>query len=198
MRKLIAAAMLASFLLPQAGLADPLHKAGSRGDWRHADSGWIFPTRIADLERVGRPYTIDGNNDVGAEYAAGQAAELRTALVDVFLPDSAATGATLAGAKSVLTNIGTGENTPPPDPSEEPFGIPGKPDVKGVKLAVPAAQGHGTRLLYFFTAPGWVVSVRATLPAGDSDAGESMDTFVRAMRWDTLGVYDDDMHSGGS
>src|SRR5688572_24516590 len=123
MRALIAAAMLTSFLLPQSGLADPLHKVGKNGEWRHSESGWIFPARTGGLERVGSPYTLDGNDDVGAEYAAGEASARRTALVDVYLPDSAATGATLAGAKAALVKASDAA----PEPMETTFPIPGKP-----------------------------------------------------------------------
>ena len=52
----------------QASLADPLHKVGDEGAWRHADSGWLFPKQIGGFARVTAPYTIDGNNDVGANY----------------------------------------------------------------------------------------------------------------------------------
>jgi hypothetical protein len=82
--------------------------------------------------------------------------------------------------------------------TETPFGIPGKPDVQGIKVAVVPKGSTGRLFLYFFTAPGWVVSVRATVPGGDEKPGDPMDEFVRAMRWDTLGVFDDNMHGGGS
>jgi hypothetical protein len=194
MRTLIAAAMLVSFLLPHLSLADPLHKSGKRGEWRHAESGWVFAAQIAGLERVASPYTIDGNNDVGAEYAAGEASARRTAFVDIFLRDSAATGATLVGAKATLIKAGGVSQRL----TETPFEIPGKPDLKGVKLVVSPKEGTDRLLLYFFTAPGWVVSVRATAPADTAKPADSMDGFVRALPWDTLGAFDDNMHGGGS
>jgi hypothetical protein len=192
MHRLIAAAMLASFLLPQPSFADPLHKSGKSGEWRHADSGWVFPSKIAGLERVASPYTIDGNNDVGAEYAADDASGHRTAFVDIYLPDSAATGATLVGAKAALIKAGGALQ------KETRFEIPGRPDLKGVKLVVSPKESTDRLFLYFFTAPGWVVSVRATVPAGAAKPDGPIDEFVRAMPWETLGALDDNMHGGGS
>lgn len=195
MRVLIAAAMLTSFFLSPAAIADPLHKSGNHGEWRHAESGWIFPIRTAGFDRVGRPYTLDGNSDVGGEYAEGEGDARKTALVDLYLPDTAAAGATLEGAKAALVKIES--DSEPLTPTEAPFSIPEKADVTGVKLTVVPKQG-AARLLYFFTAPNFVVTVRATVPAADAKADASIDEFVRAMRWDTLGVFDDHMHSGGT
>ena len=47
--------MLACLVCSQAGLADPLHKFGPDGGYRHESSGWIFPRHVAGLERVDAP-----------------------------------------------------------------------------------------------------------------------------------------------
>jgi|GEM_PF-2101303 len=195
-RKLSAVAALTTLLLTQAVIADPLHKFGTRGEWRHADSGWIFPRDIGGLQRDGSPYTIDGNNDVGAEYTKDEDGQHLSVLVDLYLPDSAASGATLAGATaSLLKGRGIAPDRAPE--SEQAFEIPQRADVQGRRFTFVSGEDSGTSqpVLYFFSASGWVVTVRTTAPA---EALGAVDEFVRAMRWDTLGVYDDNMHGGGS
>jgi hypothetical protein len=194
MRTLIAAMTLWSLIFTPLTFADPLHKYGGRGDWRHADSGWIFPKQVGAFARVGEPYTIDGNNDVGAEFVASDAdGTQRRALVSVYFPDSAATGASLSGAKAALLK-GHRQGS-----AEQPFEIPRTPDVKGVKLTPPpdSSSGGSRSILYFFSAPSWIVTVVATGPVPDTGNDTAIDEFVRTLRWETLGVHDGNMHGGG-
>jgi hypothetical protein len=194
MRTLIAAAALWLVAFTPGAFADPLHKYGSRGAWRHADSGWIFPKQMGAFTRAGEPYTIDGNNDVGAEFVAGEAGGTqRRALVSVYFPDSAAAGADLSSAKAALLK-GHQQGS-----AEQPFEIPRTPEVKGVRLtaAGDAVPGGSRSILYFFSAPSWIVTVVATVPAPDTGNDVFMDEFVRSLPWETLGVYDDNMHGGG-
>jgi hypothetical protein len=158
------AAMLAWLVCSQAGFADPLHKFGPDGGYRHESSGWIFPRHVAGLERVDAPYQIDGNDDVGAEYATVVDGERRSAQVHVYHADSGASGAKLeTAARSTQEAFAVGE-------------------VSGVKVADTRST------LYFFQTTAWVVTVRTTAPEAD------LDEFVQALRWDTLGSDAGNLH----
>jgi hypothetical protein len=136
------AAMLACLVCSQAGLADPLHKFGPDGGYRHESSGWIFPRRVAGLERADPPYLIDGNDDVGADYATVERGVRRTALVHVYHADSAASGSKLVTATAA---------------TQEAFAVGEASELTGVKVS----DGP---TLYFFQTPAWVVTIRTTAP----------------------------------
>ncbi|MBM0103296.1 hypothetical protein JM946_01005 [Steroidobacter sp. S1-65] len=171
-------------------MADPLHKFGNEGAWVHVDSGWKFPQGVGDFARVAQPYNIDGNNDAGAEYRHGAA----TIELEIYAADSAATDATLDGAKATaMRKAGQGARVL----SEEPFeaGVlenahtDGGKVIKGAKIiyATDAKTHEARSRLYYFTTDQWRVLVRAATQ-DDSKAGDSMlDEFVRALPWDTLG-----------
>ncbi len=176
--------------------ADPLHRIGSNGDHRHEGSGWIYPKQVADFARTDAPYTIDGNNDVGAEYRQEAAHGSRTAVVEIYYPDSAAAGATLVTAmQAVKRAAGDGADMRPP--AEELFTLPGIADLDGVRIHYVALSGSNAMQtsLYFFRSPTWTVAVRTSAPANDEGSTAAFDHFVRALRWETLGTDAGDLHA---
>lgn len=176
------ALLLASALAGQATVADPLHKYGDEGAWCHVDSGWLFPKDVGSFARASQPYNIDGNNDAGAEYrqAAGALAE-----VDVYAADSAATDASLDGAKATAARkAGEGARVA----SEKPFAVGSDDALKGLKISyasnVPGKQTN----LYYFTTDKWRVKVLVSGPQGKEGSDEALDAFVQALPWKTLGT----------
>jgi hypothetical protein len=174
--------MLACLMCSQPSLADPLHKFGPDGGYRHESSGWIFPRHVAGLERVDAPYLIDGNDDVGADYATVVHGARRTALVHVYHADSGASGSKLATAAT-----------------QEAFAVGGVSELAGVKISGRSQiEAEGTQsVLYFFKTPAWVVTVRTTAPTADLQAAVALDEFVHALRWDTLGSDAGNLHGPG-
>jgi hypothetical protein len=169
----VLAAGLLVALTSSIATADPIHPFGNEGAWRHEYSGWQFARQVGEFARVMAPYTIDGNNDVGVRY---QHASGLTAVVEIYLADSAASDAKLDGAKASAAQK-AGEAAPLQ--SERPFKIKGHKGVRGTKIT----YGAATRL-YFFEANRWTVKV---LSSGSSeDAGKAMDAFVRALPRDSL------------
>jgi len=161
-------------LTSTVGGADPLHPFGNEGDWRHEYSGWRFARQVGGFSRVMPPYTIDGNNDVGVRYENGAGL---SAVVEVYLADSAALDAKLDGAKaSAAQKAGESAHVQ----SERPFAIG---NHKGVKVTY-AADGANTRL-YFFDAKHWTVKVLGS--GSGAGSAKALDAFVRALPWDSLG-----------
>lgn len=176
-------ALLAASWLSSPTLADPLHKFGADGAWCHVDSGWMFPKQVGGFERMSQPYNIDGNNDAGVEYrqASGLQAE-----VEIYAADSAATGATLAGAKAAAAGKA---GQPARVQAETPFEIDAAKGGDAVKITYAAdttAAGTHTNL-YFFTNDRWRVKVLASAQGG-TEGDRALDAFVRALPWNTLGT----------
>ncbi len=187
----LAGAVLAAFLSIQVALADPLHKSGMEGNYVHEGSGWIFPRQIGSAERVGAPYTIDGSNDVGAEYAMmADGRRQRTVWVEVYYPDSAASGAKLESASFAMQRD-SGTEAAAQLRSQEPFVAA---QVTGKKLAYESQAGSRWSTLYFFRTPQWTVTVRSHARSSDTVESKALDEFVRALRWDTLGTDPGDLH----
>lgn len=171
-------------------MADPLHKFGNEGAWVHVDSGWQFPQHVSDFSRVAQPYNIDGNNDAGAEYRHGAA----TIELEIYAADSAATDATMDGAKATaLRKAGHGARLL----SEESFEVgtlgnarmEGGKVIKGAKItyATDGKTQEARTRLYYFATDDWRVLVRASTE-NDGKAGDRLlDEFVRALPWATLG-----------
>jgi hypothetical protein len=170
----VLAACLAVSLTSAISTADPLHPFGNEGAWRHEYSGWQFAKQVGDFSRVLAPYTIDGNDDVGVRYENSSGL---TAVVEIYLADSAAPDAKLAGAKaSAAQKAGESSHIR----SERPFRIGA---VRGTKIIY---EMDGARTsLYFFEAKHWTVKVLGG--ASGVDAGKVLDAFVRALPWDSLG-----------
>lgn len=157
--------------------ADALHPFGNEGAWRHEYSGWQFAERVGGFSRILAPYTIDGNDDVGVRY---EHASGLTAVVEIYLADSAAPDAKLDGAKTrAAQKAGDSAHLQ----SERPFRIGAHKDVRGTKITY-AANDANTRL-YFFEASRWTVKVLTSASGKDSD--KVFDAFVRALPWDSLG-----------
>ena len=174
-------AMLAAAWVSGPSHADPLHKFGTEGAWIHVDSGWQFPMVVGDFSREVQPYNIDGNNDAGVEYR--QVSGLR-AEVEVYAADSAATGASLVGAKAdAASKAGDA-----PVESEQLFQADGLKGAGGVKVTyAPDGKSPGAQTnLYYFTTDRWRVKVLASI--ADKDADQALDAFVQALPWSTLGT----------
>lgn len=179
----LVALVIASSLTAQSGVADPLHKFGHEGAWVHVDSGWQFPKDVGDFARVAQPYNIDGNNDAGVEYRQASA----LAVLEIFAADSAATDATLDGAKATAgRKAGEGARVD----SEQPFSVAALTDARGVKITFATdakATGAHTNL-YYFTTDRWRVKVLASTQVGGKEGDRMLDGFVRALPWNTLGT----------
>lgn len=184
-----AATILAGLLCVQVSLADPLHKKGGDGAYVHEGSGWIFPRSIGGFERVGMPYTIDGNNDVGAEYASLGNGLRRTATVDVYYADSAASGANLDSARAALQGRAGAL-------SEVRFAIDPSARITGIKVTATTGSGSSQAALYFFQTRRWVVTVRTQAQGTDTEAVTALDELVRTLRWDTLDTDPGNLHGG--
>lgn len=181
------ALFIASTLTAAASAADPLHKYGNEGAWCHVDSGWMFPQEVGHFARVLQPYSIDGNNDAGAEYRQ-ESGELKGAIeVDVYAADSAASDATIDGAKATAARkAGEGAKIE----SEAPFQIDGAKDLNGIKVKYATATetpGEQTNL-YYFTTDRWRVKVLARAKLSDNEHDEALDAFVQALPWNSLGT----------
>lgn len=181
------ALLIASTLTGAASVADPLHKYGNEGAWCHVDSGWMFPLNVGSFARVLQPYNIDGNNDAGAEYK--QASEQMQGMVevDVYAADSAATDASIDGAKATAARkAGEGAKIE----SEQPFQIAAVKGLQGVRIkyATDAATPGGQTNLYYFTTDRWHVKVLARAKLAGNESNQALDAFVQALPWNTLGT----------
>lgn len=178
-------AALISWMLSPASLADPLHKFGDEGAWRHEDSGWLFPTQIGAFTRVTAPYTIDGNNDVGVQYEQVVNEARTAAVVEVYASDSAAADAKLETAKATAARTaGAAARLE----SDQPFRLDPRNELHGVKVTYTSDAGsnRSQTSLYFIATDRWIVKVLAQ-EAGEN-AGQALDAFVHDLPWDTLGV----------
>ena len=191
------AAIVVGLLFIPAGFADALHKYPNRDAYWHHGSGWVYSRQAGGLELKGSPYQIDGNDDVGAEYAMELKGARRTALVDVYYPDSAASGAKLASAKAAMQAASRPDKCATSQ-SEAKFAIKGHPDIVGVKTTYSSEAGADCSQLglYFFQTSAWVVTIRTTAQATDTEAAAALDAFVRALNWNTLGT-DPLLHDSG-
>jgi hypothetical protein len=169
----VLAAFVLAGLTSTIGSADPLHPFGNEGAWRHEYSGWQFARQVGGFSRVLAPYTIDGNNDAGVRY---ENASGFTAVVEIYLADSAAPDAKLAGAKASAARK-AGESAQLQ--SEQPFAIEGHENLSGTKPVF--RGGNAETQLYFFEADRWTVKVVGT------GSGNVFDAFVQALPWNTLG-----------
>lgn len=183
----IAAALVACMSFVSTGFSDPLHKFRMQDAFWHHGSGWVYPRQVGALELIGSPAQIDGNDDVTAEYATKTRDARRTAIVDIYYPTSAATGAKLSTAKAALhaeINVGGCATSE----SEGGFALQDHPEIVGVKVALTPAQATSCSqaAIYFFRSANWIIAIRTTAAAADAGASAALDEFVRALRWDTL------------
>jgi hypothetical protein len=173
-------------------LADPLHKVDHEGAYQHEQSGWLFPKQLGEFTRLGPPYTIDGNNDVGAEYQLTAEGVRMTAVVEVYSADSAAEHADLLNSKTAFAR-----KLALRAESEDAFIVQHEPEIVGVKVIyAPGAEAKPMSAnLYFLRTEHWIVNIRGTVEAAASDAPKVSDEFVRHLPWQTLGVDPGDLHS---
>lgn len=191
----LAAAIATCLSLAQSATADPLHKVGSADAYQHEDSGWLFPRELGGFSRVVLPYTIDGNNDVGARYERVAEGVRSTVAVDIYAADSAAAAAKREGAKAAVQR-GADPAAIVRVVSEEPFSIAAQRGLDGIKVtfAVDGPDGRSQALLYFVGTERWTVSIAAFLSAETAPAVEAIDRFVRDQPWHTLGSDPPDLH----
>jgi hypothetical protein len=180
---LVAVAVACWAAVPMS-LADPLHKFGDQGAWRHEDSGWLFPAQIGAFTRVTAPYTIDGNSDVGARYVRVVNERRAAAVVEVYASDSAAPDAKVETAKATAARTaGAAARLE----SDQAFQLDARNELHGVKVTYTSDAGsnRSQTSLYFIENERWIVKVLAQ-DAGEN-AGQALDAFVHDLPWDTLG-----------
>lgn len=173
---ILALATLGAFVLAPEGRTDPLHKVGAEGAWQHEGSGWIFPKRIGASDRIGVPYTIDGNDDVGVQYVIPADEGNATATVEIYRRDSAAAGAELGEPATV-----------------QPFTAA---ERIGVKAGF-SPQESARMTVYHFKTNDWIIVIRA-LSSSTTVIDAQLDAFVRALPWNTLGSDTSALHEHGS
>jgi len=169
--------LIVGWLTSTSCAADPLHPFQNDGTWRHEFSGWQFPKQVSGLIRVQAPYTIDGNNDVGAQYEQTTNDARVAAIVEIYMADSVATDAKLDGAKATAARKA---GVLVQARSEKPFKVDSNAPVRGMKVA----YGKHTSL-YFFATDRWSVKVLGSTEGNAND--KQLDAFVRALPWNTLG-----------
>jgi hypothetical protein len=175
------------FLVLQLCFADPLHKApGDASSWQHADSGWLFPNQVNDFKRLAPPYTIDGNNDVGARYEHVANGRRVTATVEIYAADSAAAEANLENARAALERDAANAVAQP----ETSFAVENTQITAGIKITRVSAPGSepSQAALYFFQSPSWIVRIRTAADSLDESVAKELDEFVRAQHWERLGT----------
>jgi hypothetical protein len=198
--RILTTAALACLLHVPTSVADPLHKAGADGAWRHHGSGWIYPRQLGGFELAAPPYTFDGNDDVGARYTATVAGQQRTAFVDVYYPESAASGAKLNTAREIARQVPDGGKLVQVN-DEKPFHLhaSSSSELKALKITYGSKDTAAPQAaLYFVRTAAWVVTIRTTAAATDRDASNAMDAFVRALPWDSLGTDFHTPYASGS
>jgi len=162
---------LLAFLPYQPALADPIHAVAGGAYWHH-DSGWVFPEKIDEFERVGIPQDVAGSPDAVAYYACVESGVRMTASVDVYLAKSAAAAELEGRPEGRLTSEGT-------------FPLSATPVLAGTRQIYEGGPGSPAFVgLYFIDAGAWRVRIRVT-----SSRLEAMDTFVHGQRWETLGGH---------
>lgn len=185
-----AASFFAALLYLPVGLADPWHQYADRDAYWHHGSGWVWPRQVIGFELVLSPYQIDGNDDVGSEYVMERGGIRRVAFVDVYYPDSAASGARLETARAALAADAPACARLSEEPT--PFAIEEHPEVTGVRLITTAARSDNDcaiQALYFFRTANWAITVRTSTSASDAvDGVKVFDAFVRALEWHSLGT----------
>jgi len=181
------ALFIASTLNGHASEADSLHRYGNDGAWCHVESGWMFPAEVGAFARVLQPYNIDGNDDAGAEYKHTWESSRGTVEVDVYAADSAATDASIDGAKATAArNAGEGAKVV----TEKPFQIAAAESLQGVKIefAVDPQPSDESIHLYYFTTDRWHVKVLARGKLAGVENDQAIDAFVQALPWSALGT----------
>lgn len=159
-RKVLLGALLA-YLPHQLALADPIHAVAGGAYWHH-DSGWVFPEKIGEFERVGIPQDVAGSPDAVGYYACVENGERMTASVDVYEAKSAATTELESRPEGRLTSDGA-------------FPLSATPALAGTRQIYEGGPGTPAFVgLYFIDAGEWRVRIRIT-----GSQVEVMDAFVR-------------------
>lgn len=150
--------------------ADPIHAVAGGAYWHHA-SNWTFPETIGRYARVGIPQDVAGSDDAVAHYAYVEEGVRYTASVDVYRVDSAAAGEHEAAIAGKLSSDG-------------PF-LLGTNALSGIRRVYASDAGASALTgVYVINAGEWRVAMRIS-----GSQLESMDAFVRAQRWESLGGH---------
>jgi hypothetical protein len=188
------AALFASaiaLILFRAAHAEDFEKVADEA-LRHTESGWIFPKAVGDFQRVGEPQKITGTRDCAARYDRSANGLQSTATVYLYPADSPAADASLDGAKAAI--VADLKNTPLVQLwSEGPFRAGKTLPLLGEKAFYKVGIGPQSSQtnLYYFDTGKWVVKVRLSVQKTEEDTFQKLDTFVRDLPWDSLGLSTD-------
>lgn len=181
-RMLVGSLAFASFA--HVAGADTLHSFG--GLFWHHDSGWQFPERIGEFERVGMPQDVAGSADVNTHYAHVAGGKRVATVMDVYGVDSALSEPTFALAKQAFEREFASRAHEVS--SELPLRVGGARSYAGTKVVFKVAdEALPLRVLYFVAMGDWIVKVRVAIPSDDQRLVDAADAFVHALRWDSLG-----------
>jgi hypothetical protein len=184
---------LASILLLVAGAG---HAADFQklddGGVRHANSGWLFSKNIGDYARVGEPEGVAGGSDGVANYERPGSGSRVSATIYVYSSDTRALDASLDGAKAMIVSKLKSEFLAQ-SWSEGPFRVGTTPSLVGEKAFYKVGLGPASwqSNLYYFDTGKWVVKIRMTTEKTDKDNFNTLDAFVRALPWESLGLTAD-------
>ncbi len=149
-------------------LADTIH-AINGGGYYHHQSGWVFPEQVGDYTLVGVPGDINGTDDAAAYYARVHNGLRTVASVTVYPPSSAAPETKPASIKAKPVVVA----------------ISKQPRLRAARLTFKDGKTSRTTV-YFIDTGAWIVKVRATLPATDTETAPALEAFARNQRWDSL------------
>lgn len=149
--------------------ADPIHAITGGAYWHH-ESGWEFPEKAGEFERVGIPQDVAGSKDAVAHYACIVDGTRIVASVDVYPADSTAAQDLEADRASRLA-------------SEKPFAVGKTQPLSGTRVLNKGAENVVTAL-YFISAGEWRVRIR--IADANPAITPMLDAFVRDQRWDAL------------
>jgi len=159
------------------------------GAVRHTASGWTFPKAVGNFQRDGDPVGIAGTHDGVANYKFAADEEQYSATVYVYPPDSPAVDASLEGAKAQIV---AGLKSVPlaQSWSEGPLRVGKELVLVGEKAFYKIGIGPGSSQtnLYYFDTGKWVVKVRLSAKKSVKGTFQALDTFVRDLPWDSLGL----------
>ena len=169
-REISLIALLAAFPLANTR-ADPIHAVADGAYWHHG-SHWTFPESVGRYVRVGIPQDVAGSEDAVAYYAYEEGDQRYTAVVDVYLANSAFVEDLEGSRLGKLI-------------SEEVFAVNGTQGLAGTRRVYEIGlSGEKLKGIYFVSAGDWRVRIRIV-----GLALPEMDAFVRGQQWDKLGGH---------
>jgi hypothetical protein len=151
--------------------ADPIHAVADGAYWHH-DSHWVFPEKAGTFVRVGIPQDVAGSEDAAAHYAHVEDGVRHTASVNVYRANSMAAAEHESAMAGQLS-------------SEGAFLVSEANKLSGIRRIYSGnTADSGLTGMYVVNAGEWRVAIRIS-----GSSVETMDAFVRAQRWETLGEH---------